>query len=56
MNTFTYIGIIILLVGWIGLIIITLSYKFEEDEPDKLRLRSLPQTDPDNPSKTGTPE
>jgi hypothetical protein len=55
MNTFTYIGILILLVGWIGLIIIALSYKFEDDEYGKLHPRSLPKTNPDNPSKTGTP-
>lgn len=41
MNTFIWIGVIILLLGWVGLMIVTLSYRFEEDEPEKLELRSL---------------
>jgi hypothetical protein len=56
MNTFTYIGILILLIGWIGLIIIALSYQFNDDEQDKLHARSLPKTNLDNHFKTGTPE
>ena len=42
MNTFIWIGVFILLLGWIGLMIVTLSYRFEEDESEKLQLRSLP--------------
>ena len=42
MNTFIWIGVIILLLGWVGLMIVTLSYRFEEDKPEKLQLRSLP--------------
>ena len=42
MNTFIWIGVIILLLGWVGLMIVTLSYRFEEETPEKLQLRSLP--------------
>ena len=56
MNTFIWIGVVILLLGWIGLIIIALSHKFEDDKRDMLHLKSLPKIDPDNPSKTSTPE
>ena len=42
MNTFIWIGVLILLLGWIGLLIVTLSYRFEEEKPEKLHLRSLP--------------
>ena len=55
MNTFTWIGVVILLLGWIGLIIIALSYKFEDDERDKLHLKTQPKTDSDYPSESGTP-
>lgn len=56
MNTFIWISVAILLLGWIGLMIVTLSYKVEEDRMDSLDLKSLPNINPDNPSKTGTPE
>jgi hypothetical protein len=55
MNTFIWIGVAILLLGWIGLMIISLFYKFEEDRIDSLDLKSLPNNCPDNPSKTGKP-
>ena len=42
MNTLIWIGVLILLLGWIGLMIVTLSYRFEEDKSEKLRLRSMP--------------
>ena len=35
MNTFAYISVFILILGWIGLLIIGLSYEFEDDEQDK---------------------
>jgi hypothetical protein len=44
------------LFGWIGLITIALSYKFEEDRLDSLHPRSLPKNNPDNQSNTDTPE
>jgi hypothetical protein len=56
MNPFIYTSIPIFLFGWIGLITIALSYKFEEDRLDRLHLRSRPKTNPDNPLKTGTSE
>ena len=34
----------------------THTYQFEEDEQEKLQLRSLPKTRPNNPSKSGTPD
>jgi hypothetical protein len=51
-----YIGILILFIGWIGLIIISLSYQFKDNEQGKPYLKSLPKIDPDNPSRTSTPE
>ena len=42
MNTFIWIGVLILYSGWLGLLIVALSYRFEEDEPDELLLGSLP--------------
>jgi hypothetical protein len=55
MNPFIYTRIPIFLFGWIGLIIFTLSYRFEEDKLGNINLKSLPNNNPDNPSKTGTP-
>ena len=49
MNTFIWIGVLILLLGWIGLMIVTLSYRLKEDESDKLQLRSLPAKKNKNP-------
>ena len=56
MNTFIWVGVIILLLGWIGLLIIALSYKFEEDRPGSLDPQSLPKTNSDNPSEASTPK
>ena len=55
MNTFTWIGVVILLLGWIGLIIIALSYKSEDTKRDKLQSKSHPKADSDNQLKTDTP-
>ncbi len=41
LNTFIYTGILILLIGWIGLMIFALTYQFEEDKNDKIDLKSL---------------
>ena len=56
MNTFIWIGVVILLLGWIGLFVIAFSYKFEEDKLDSLDLKFLQKTNPDNPPKSGMPE
>ena len=56
MDTLTYIGIGLLCLGWLVLFIVSMAYRFKDDEQNKLYTRSLPKTDPDNPSKIGTPE
>ncbi len=44
MNTLMYISALIFILGWIGLFIIGLSYKFDYDENDKRHLKSLPKS------------
>ena len=56
MNTSIWIGGATLLSGWIYLILIALVYNLEDDKRDKLHLKPKPMTEPDNPSKTVTPE
>jgi hypothetical protein len=56
MNTFIYIGTGFLCLGWLVLLILSMNYQFKNDAQDKLHSKSLPKTNPDNPSETSTPE
>lgn len=55
MDTFSFIGVLILLIVFIGVFVVATPYEFEDDEQNKLYNRSLPKTDPVITSKTGTP-
>ena len=55
MDTLTYIGIGLLCLGWLVLFIVSMVYRFKDDEQNKPYTRSLPKVDPDNPQKTDTP-
>lgn len=56
MGTFTYIGIGLLCLGWLVLLILSMTYQYKDDDQDKLHLKSLSKTDLDNPLVTSTPE
>ena len=56
MDTLTYIGIGLLGLMWIVLFFVSMAYRFKDDQQNKLYTRSIPKVDPDNPSKTCTPE
>jgi hypothetical protein len=55
LTAFTYIAAGLLCLGWIVLLILSMSYQFADDEQDELHLRSLPKTNPNNSSETDTP-
>jgi len=56
LNTLTYISLLILLIGWAGLLIIGLFYQFEDDEQNKLHLKSLQKANPNNTLESSTSE
>ena len=56
LNTLIFISVIIFLLGWLGLLIIGLSYNFDDDEKDRQDLKSLPKVNPNNTSESGMPE
>jgi len=56
LNYFIYIGVLIFLLGWMGLLIIGLFFRFEDDEQDKPYPCHLSIDQPHNPSDAFTPE
>ena len=55
LDTFIYIGAIILLAGWIGLFIVALSDKFDDDNQKKSNRKPLPKIHLYKTSKTKNP-
>jgi hypothetical protein len=51
-----YIGVLILLLGWIGLLIIGLSFKFDDDEKDKRYLKKSLNAKFKSTSESSSPE
>ena len=56
MNALMYIGALIFLLGWLGLIMIGLAYKFDNDEKIERHTKSLPRANPNINSESSTPE
>jgi len=55
MNTFIYIGALILLVGWIGLFIVALADNFDDDNQKKSHRKPLPKIHFYKASRTRNP-
>jgi hypothetical protein len=56
LNWLTYIGLLILLIGWAGLLIIGLFYQFEDDEQNRQHRKYIQKANPDKALESSTPE
>ena len=56
LNILMYISALILLLGWVGLLIIGLTYDFDDAEKDTGVIKFFSKANPNNRSKSSAPE